>query len=160
VFDTAPTGHTLRLLELPVDWSKQIDIKAFASVDTEAVDDKAKQRFGKVIDMMKDPVQSTFSFVMFPESTPILEAYRASQELASLDIHTGMVVANYIIPDEQTNNVFVRSRKVMQNKYLKEISKKFNVPVVQIPLLPHEIQGLKMLSDLGEKIYGKPEGHD
>ena len=157
VFDTAPTGHTLRLLELPVDWSKQIDIKAFTSVDTEAADDAAKQRFGKVIDMMKDPAQSTFSFVMFPESTPILEAYRASQELASLDIHTGMVVANYIIPQEQADNAFVRSRKVMQNKYLQEISKKFNVPVVQIPLLPQEIQGLEMLSDLGEKIYGKPQ---
>jgi len=160
VFDTAPTGHTLRLLELPVDWSKQIDIKAFASVDTEAADDKAKQRFGKVIDMMKDPAQSTFSFVMYPESTPILEAYRASQELASLDIHTGMVVANYIIPEEQVDSAFVHSRRAMQNKYLQEISKKFKVPVVQIPLLPQEIQGLNMLSELGEKIYGKPERHD
>ena len=160
VFDTAPTGHTLRLLELPVDWSKQIDIKAFASVDTNAADDAAKQRFGSVIDMMKDPAQSTFSFVMYPESTPIIEAYRASQELAGLDIHTGMVVANYIIPEEQVDSAFVHSRRAMQNKYLQEISKKFKVPVVQIPLLPQEIQGLNMLSELGEKIYGKPERHD
>jgi arsenite-transporting ATPase len=157
VFDTAPTGHTLRLLELPVDWSKQIDIKAFASVDTDAADDAAKQRFGSVIDMMKDPSQSTFSFVMYPESTPIIEAYRASQELASLDIHTGMVVANYIIPEELVDSAFVHSRRAMQNKYLQDISKKFNVPVVQIPLLPEEIKGLDMLSDLGERLYGKPQ---
>ena len=156
VFDTAPTGHTLRLLELPVAWSKQIDVKAFASVDTEAADDAAKQKFGKVIDMMKDPAQSTFSFVLFPESTPILEAYRASQELATLDIHTGMVVANYIIPKDQTDTPFVHSRRAMQNKYLEEISKKFKVPVIQISLYPQEVKGLEMLIELGEKIYGKP----
>jgi len=157
VFDTAPTGHTLRLLELPVDWSKQIDIKAYASVDANLADDAAKQRFGKVIDMMKDPAQSTFAFVMYPESTPILEAYRASKELAGLNIQTGMVVANTIIPEELVDSAFVHSRRAMQNKYLQEISKKFDVPVVQIPLLPREVQGLDMLSELGEKIYGQPQ---
>lgn len=156
VFDTAPTGHTLRLLELPVDWSKQIDIKTFASIDTVIADGAAKERFGSVIDMMKDPRQSTFSFVMSPESTPVLEAYRASQELETLDIQTGMVVANYIIPEDQLDSPFVRSRRAMQNKYLHEITEKFNVPVIQIPLLPKEIQGLDMLADLGEEIYGKP----
>jgi arsenite-transporting ATPase len=160
VFDTAPTGHTLRLLELPVDWSKQIDIKAFASVDTDAADDAAKQRFGMVIDMMKDPAKSTFSFVMYPESTPILEAYRASQELAGIGIHAGMVVANYIIPEEQVDSAFVHSRRAMQNKYMKEISTKFNVPVIQIPLMPQEIKGLEMLTEFGEKIYGKPQRRD
>jgi hypothetical protein len=41
----------------------------------------------------------------------------------------------------------------MQEKYLKEITQRFNVPLVQIPLLPREIKGLKMLTELGEQIY-------
>ncbi|HSK89584.1 MAG TPA: TRC40/GET3/ArsA family transport-energizing ATPase, partial [Anaerolineales bacterium] len=106
IFDTAPTGHTLRLLELPVDWSKQIDVKVFASVDATAADDVAKQRFGKVIEMMSDPEQSTFAFVMYPESTPILEAWRAARELGTVGIHPGLTVANMVIPAEQTTTPF------------------------------------------------------
>ncbi len=153
VFDTAPTGHTLRLLELPVDWSKQIDVKVFASVDATAADDVAKQRFGKVIAMMSDPEKSTFAFVMYPEATPILEAWRAAQELGTLGIHPGLVVANMVIPTEQVTTPFVQSRRAMQEKYLKEIVERFNVPLVQIPLLPSEIKGLKMLAELGELMY-------
>jgi arsenite-transporting ATPase len=153
VFDTAPTGHTLRLLELPVDWSKQIDVKVFASVDTTVADDIAKQRFERVIAMMSDPEQSTFAFVMVPEATPILEAWRAAQELGTVGIHPGLVVANMIIPPEQTTTPFVQSRRVMQEKYLREIAKRFRVPLVQIPLLPGEIKGLKMLTELGEHMY-------
>ena len=154
IFDTAPTGHTLRLLELPVDWSKQIDVKVFASVDATAADDVAKERFGKVIEMMSDPEQSTFAFVMYPESTPILEAWRAAQELGTVGVHPGLVVANMVIPPEKITTPFVQSRRVMQEKYLKEIVQRFDVPLVQIPLLPHEIKGLKMLTELGEQIYG------
>jgi len=154
VFDTAPTGHTLRLLELPVDWSKQIDVKVFASVDATAADDVAKARFAKVIKMMSDPEQSTFAFVMYPESTPILEAWRAAQELGTVGVHPGLVVANMVIPPEQTTTPYVQSRRAMQEKYLKEITERFSVPMVQIPLLPNEIKGLKMLTELGDQIYG------
>jgi len=154
VFDTAPTGHTLRLLELPVDWSKQLDVKIFASVDTAAADDVAKQRFGQVIDMMRDSAQSTFAFVMYPEATPILEAWRAAEELRTVGIQTGMVVANMVIPPEQATTPFVRARRTMQEQYLAEIGRRFAVPVVQIPLLPREVKGLEMLADLGEQIYG------
>ena len=155
VFDTAPTGHTLRLLELPVDWSKQIDVKVFASVDATAADDVAKQRFGKVIEMMSDPKQSTFAFVMYPEATPILEAWRASKELGTVGIHPSLVVANMVIPPEQTTTPFVQSRRAMQEKYLADIAERFGVPLVQIPLLPGEVKGLRMLAQLGEQIYGE-----
>lgn len=154
IFDTAPTGHTLRLLELPVDWSKQLDMKIFASVDTTAADDVAKQRFGKVIKMMSDPEQSTFAFVMYPEATPILEAWRAAQELGTVGVQPGLAVANMVIPPEQATTPFVQSRRAMQEKYLKEIIERFNVPLIQIPLLPNEIKGLRVLAELGELIYG------
>jgi len=155
VFDTAPTGHTLRLLELPVDWSKQIDVKIFASVDTTAADDVAKQRFGKVIEMMSDPEQSTFALVVYPEATPILEAWRAAQELSTVGIHPGLMVANMVIPPEQATTPFVQSRRSMQEKYLAEIANRFRVPLVQIPLLPGEVKGLAMLAELGDQLYGE-----
>lgn len=154
VFDTAPTGHTLRLIELPVDWSRQIDIKVFASVDTDAADDVAKRRFGQVIERMRDPERSTFVFVMYPEATPILEAYRAAEELRTVGIESGLVVANFVIPPEQATTPFVRSRRAMQEKYLAEIPRRFNVPLVEIPLLPAEVRGIAALIELGERVYG------
>jgi arsenite/tail-anchored protein-transporting ATPase len=153
VFDTAPTGHTLRMLELPLDWSKQLDVKVFASVDTIAADDVAKQRFDKVINMMRDPHLSTFAFVMYPESTPIIEAFRASEELQTVGITPGLVMANLIIPPEAADTAYTQSRRTMQQNYLGEISERFATPIVQIPLLPHEVKGLDMLTELGERIY-------
>lgn len=154
VFDTAPTGHTLRLLELPVDWSKQLDVKVFASVDSAVADDVAKQRFGQVIDMMRDPEQSTFAFVMYPESTPIIEAYRAAQELRTVGVEPGLVVANFVIPPEQATTPFSRARRAMQEKYLAEIAERFGVPILTVPLLPREVEGLELLTELGERLYG------
>jgi arsenite-transporting ATPase len=155
VFDTAPTGHTLRLLELPLDWSAQLDVKVFASAEATTFDDIARQRFARVIDLMRDPNKSTFAFVMYPEATPILEAYRASQELESLGISTGVIFANFILPPEACTTPFSRARRAMQEKYLAEIAQRFNVPVVEVPLLPTEVSGLAKLEMLGKRIYGE-----
>ncbi len=158
VFDTAPTGHTMRLIELPLDWSQQLDVKVFASVDTTAADDVARKRFGDVIEMMRDPARSTFAFVMYPESTPILEAYRAAEELRTVGITPGLVVANFIIPVEQATTPFAQSRRAMQEKYLAEMAQRFSVPIVQIPLLPNEVKGVKMLTELGKTIFREANG--
>jgi len=155
VFDTAPTGHTMRLLELPLDWSQQIDVKVFASVDATAADDVAKQRFGQVIEMMRDPAQSTFAFVMYPESTPILEAWRAAQELATVGIQPGLVVVKFVIPPEAATTPFAQARRKMQVRYLAEIRERFAVPVLEIPLQPQEVKGLEMLAELGNRAYGE-----
>ena len=154
VFDTAPTGHTLRLLELPIDWSKQIDVKVFASVDGTAADDVAKQRFGQVIDMMRDPKRSTFAFVMYPEATPIVEAYRAAKELTTVGIVPGLIVANLVLPAEQCTTPFTRARWAMQQRYLKEITERFQLPMLQIPLLPNEVRGLNILASLADQVLG------
>lgn len=154
VFDTAPTGHTLRMLELPMDWSKQLDVKVFASVDGAAADDVAKARFADVIALMRDPRRSTFAFVLYPEATPILEAARAVEELGTLGIRAGLVVANFVLPDAATTTPFGRARRAMQARYLAELPERFAAPVLPIPLLPQEVRGLALLIALGEQLYG------
>ena len=155
VFDTAPTGHTLRMLELPMDWSKQIDVKVFGSVDANAADDVTKQRFGKVIDRMRDANQSTFAFVMYPEATPILEAYRAVEDLSMVGIEPSLVIANMVIPPDQASTDFSRARRNMQEKYLLDMMDRFQLPVAHIPLMPQEIKGLDLLVALGRQIYDR-----
>ncbi|WP_434798359.1 TRC40/GET3/ArsA family transport-energizing ATPase [Terrisporobacter vanillatitrophus] len=154
VFDTAPTGHTLRLLELPMDWSKQIQMKAGVNSEISEEDKLQKEKFDKVIATMKDKNKTTFSFVMYPEKTPIIEAYRASEELKTVGIETGMVVANLIIPEEQAITPFFRNRRNMQEKYLREINGDFkNSELVIVPMYDKEIRGIDMLSKIGNSIF-------
>ncbi|MGQ9684484.1 MAG: TRC40/GET3/ArsA family transport-energizing ATPase [Anaerolineae bacterium] len=154
VFDTAPTGHTLRLLELPVDWSQQLEVKLYASPELSQADAAAKARFGQVIDRMRDPERSTFAFVMYPESTPIVEAWRAVEELRTVGIEPGLVVANQVLPPEQCTTEYFCRRSLMQARYLGEMAQRFRMPILATPLLPHEVKGLDVLAELGERIYG------
>ena len=153
VFDTAPTGHTLRLLELPVDWSKLLEVKVYVSVESTAADDVAKRRFRKVIDMMRDPDRCTFAFVMYPESTPIVESYRAMEELRTVGIEPGLVVANQVLADEVCTTAYAQSRLRMQRKYLDEMRRRFQVPILAVPLLPKEISGRDTLINLGDRLF-------
>jgi arsenite/tail-anchored protein-transporting ATPase len=156
VFDTAPTGHTLRLLELPIDWSRQIDVKIFASVEATAADDVAKARFGRVIDMMRDPVQSTFAFVMYPEATPIIEAERAIRELGTVGIPLGLVVANMVLSEDVCETPYARARYEMQQRHIGEINRRFDVPVFQVPLIETEVFGLDRVRDLVGRLFATP----
>ncbi|MCC5912126.1 MAG: ArsA family ATPase [Clostridiaceae bacterium] len=154
VFDTAPTGHTLRMLELPMDWSKQIQLKAGVSTTISEADQKQKELFDKVMDMMKDEKQTTFAFVMYPEKTPIVEAYRASQELMTLDIKTQLAVANLIIPEEQAITPFYQKRRNMQLGYIEEIKETFkDAELLKVPMLEDEIKGITMLKEIGDQIF-------
>lgn len=154
VFDTAPTGHTLRLLELPMDWSKQIQLKAGISTGISDADKLQKERFDKVMDMMKNEDETTFSFVMYPEKTPMIEAYRASKELEEFGIKTQLVSINLIIPEEQAQSPFFRKRRDMQLEYIEEIKEKFeNANILTVPMFDKEIKGINMLEQISEIVF-------
>lgn len=150
IFDTAPTGHTLRLLELPSDWKGFIDIGTL----TKKTSDETKNKYNNVIEIMKNNKKSTFIFVMYPEYTPIIEAFRASEDLKKqVGIKTALVAVNYILPKLYGKNAFFNNRRKQQNKYLTEISKKFKTPLISVPLLDSEPKGLASLKLLGKSIF-------
>ncbi|GBE36300.1 arsenical pump-driving ATPase [bacterium BMS3Bbin07] len=150
VFDTAPTGHTLRLLDLPFDYARQVEMMAGGT----EVKEKAGIRFKNIIRILKDRKQTVFSLVLYPESTPITESYRAMTDLKDAGIETQLVVANMVLPEEVCTNNFFRGRRQMQLGYLKEITERFDLPVLRFPLLQEEIKGLETLSDAAELLPG------
>lgn len=154
VFDTAPTGHTLRLLNLPMDWSKQLEFKAGESTEISNDDVIQMAKFDTVINMLRDKEQTTFSFVLYPEKTPIVEAHRASIELDELGINTQMVVSNFNIPVDEAKSNFFKNRRKMQMSYSGEITNRFSkAEIIEVPLYAENIKGISMLKSIAESIF-------
>jgi arsenite-transporting ATPase len=144
IFDTAPTGHTLRLLDLPFDYAKQVEMMV-GRAESSDIKESAENRFRTIINTLRDKRHTVFSIVLYPESTPILESYRAMLDLKEAGIETQLVVANMVLPEEVCKNDFFRNRRKMQMRYLKEIKVRFNLPMLQFPMLQEEIKGLEQL---------------
>ncbi len=158
VFDTAPTGHTLRLLELPFDYSRQVEMMVMTTREGGDLRAETRARFGSIIARLRDPSRSVFISVVYPESTPVVEAHRAMLDLKAAGIPTQLVVANQLIPARQATNAFFRNRRAMQLKYLGEIEERFGVPVAVLPLLDKEIRGLAAVTEAEELLFsGLPE---
>ncbi len=150
IFDTAPTGHTLRLLELPSDWKGFIDLGSL----TKKTSEETKNKYAHVIEAMRDRETSTFVFVMYPEYTPMMEAWRASEDLKKqVGIETALVAVNYVLPDNYGRNVFFNNRRKQQEKYIGEIKQRFRTPIFTIPLLDHEPEGLDDLKQLQKDVF-------
>ncbi len=115
VFDTAPTGHTLRLLELPTDWKGFMDLGTL----TKSTSEETRNKYSHVIDTMRNKDESTFVFVVYPEFTPIVEAWRASEDLKKqVGIEAGLVAVNYLLPQDYGRNEFFGKRRAQQERYL------------------------------------------
>ena len=154
VFDTAPTGHTLRLLALPFDYSQQVELMVTTTQDGNALRSETRARFDRMIARLQDPERTTFAFVLYPEFTPMVEAHRAMLDLKAAGIPTQLVVANQVIPAAQTANPFFARRRAMQMDYLRQVERQFEAPILILPLLDREIHGLATVGDVATLLFG------
>jgi arsenite-transporting ATPase len=161
IFDTAPTGHTIRLLELPVDWSRHIEESSKGSGQTcmgpvQNIQD-AKEKYDNAVKLLQDKDKTHFIFVLQPEATPIKETIRSAKELGEIGINTSEIIVNGILPEEELQNPFFKKRGEMQKKYLKEINDQIKLPKRKMFLLAEEIRGLDILKKVGDSLHNQQE---
>lgn len=144
VFDTAPTGHTLRMLQLPSAWSNFISENTHGASclgQLSGLEDR-KQVYKQAVSTLADKTMTTLMLVSRPDNAPLKEADRASSELRELGIENQLLIINGILlasDDEVSKKLFDKQQKALSDmpNRLKKI------PVVQIPLRAYNIMGLE-----------------
>ncbi|PKI56930.1 hypothetical protein CRG98_022665 [Punica granatum] len=169
VFDTAPTGHTLRLLQFPSTLEKGLakmmtlknrfggllnQMTRLFGLDDEFGEDALLGRLEGMKDVIeqvnkqfKDPDLTTFVCVCIPEFLSLYETERLVQELTKFEIDTHNIIINQVIFDEDdSESKLLRARMKMQQKYLDQFYMLYDdFHITKLPLLPEEVTGVEAL---------------
>jgi arsenite-transporting ATPase len=173
VFDTAPTGHTLRLLALPQTLNKTLDslmdvngisglIQAatglvtsatgYTSQDLQESLEKWRSQIREVQQQFADHEKTGFLCVCIPEFLSVYETERLIQELMKYNINCENIVVNQLVmkPSSEPTCRMCESRKAIQQKYLKQIHELYeDFHVVKMPLQGNEVRGVPALTIFG-----------
>ena len=179
VFDTAPTGHTLKLLEMPIVIGKSMEkllelklqfspvIDSMGGVLGPEIDQKLNKFFTnmnnlkdfmtKVSERFKDAEKTTFIAVCIPEFLSVYETERLVESLFKENIDIRNVVINQVLMcDNPDKCKMCRSRVKMQKKYLEKIEEMFeDFHIIKVPLQKNEIRGTKTIEEFGNFLIKK-----
>ncbi|MGA3094772.1 MAG: TRC40/GET3/ArsA family transport-energizing ATPase [Dehalococcoidales bacterium] len=154
IFDTAPTGHTIRLLELPSGWTKEISKGGSTCIGPSSSLQGAKLKYEKAISHLQDSTKTSFVFVLKAENLSILETQRSRQELGELGIKINLLIINSLFPAEACTDDFFKKKLAEQEHHLAIIDDQFKgIEKVRFPLMPSELNGFKLLEVVGGYLF-------
>jgi arsenite-transporting ATPase len=143
IFDTAPTGHTLRMLQLPSAWSNFISKNTHGASCLGQLSglESKKEIYKKAVETLADADLTTLILVSRPEAAPLKEAARASKELAGLGINNQAMIINGVLTsydDAISEALYHQQRKALNEvpQCLQTMTSYF------IPLRAYNITGL------------------
>ncbi len=164
VFDTAPTGHTLRLIQMPElmeAWIRALSRsrRAMLGVDQDDAKDPIMLSLADRLERLREfraqllsPGTTAFVLVLIPERLPIEETARALAQLTEAGVSVGGLVVNRLLPSSSPD-AFLRSRRQQEQVYLDEISRRFSrYPMVHLPQLPSDVHGLTTLGEIAARL--------
>ena len=149
IFDTAPTGHTLRMLQLPSAWSNFISENTSGTSclgQLSGLEDK-KGVYKDAVKTLADGGSTTLILVSRPEETPLKEAERASIELKDIGIRNQTLIINEILTsydDSISENYY----KKQQSALLKMPKGLRGIATYMVPLRAYNITGLDNVRSL------------
>lgn len=169
VFDTAPTGHTLRFLALPEiieKWADKIirmhrltgGIRAlmFGAKEGEKMREeleKFRRRVLHVRRILCNPEVTRFTLVTIPEKMGVNETIRAHQSLAEFNLPVTGCVINRMTPD--LDHSFIQTRRENERKNVSELKAALpNLILHEVELKDSDIHGIDALREISNELHG------
>lgn len=154
IFDTAPTGHTLRMLQLPSAWTDFISENTTGASCLGQLSglESKKSIYKNAVDTLANGSQTTLVLVTRPEESPIKEANRASHELSLLGIENQLLIVNGILEttdDELSCAIFSKQQSAIEN--MPDSLK--GIKTYSISLKPFNIVGIEQLRKFFKSDY-------
>ncbi|MBU8567147.1 arsenical pump-driving ATPase [Virgibacillus pantothenticus] len=156
IFDTAPTGHTLRLLQLPTAWSGFLDENTHGAscLGPLAGLEAKKELYNAAVQSLSDPKQTTLMLVTRPEVSPLLEVTKASKELGEIGINNQTLLVNGVmknyVKEDETSTVFYQRQQQALTSMPDELK---NIPTYEIQLAPFNIAGIENMRRLFDETF-------
>ena len=173
IFDTAPTGHTLRMLQLPSAWSTFISESTHGASCLGQLSglEERKEIYKKAVATLSNAQTTQLVLVSRPEAAPLNEAARSSHELLLLGIRNQLLIINGVLQQLDKSDAISNQLHERQQHALKNMPQELsNYPLYTIPLRSYNLSSIanirRMLysdSLVGEANYNpiaEPRGVD
>ncbi|WP_444684674.1 arsenical pump-driving ATPase [Alkalicoccus luteus] len=149
IFDTAPTGHTLRLLQLPQAWTTFLDENEHGASCLGPVSGLASKReqYAEAVRVLGNPKRTKLILVARPDRGSLAEAQRAGAELGELGINSQQLLINGVFERRTRDETAVQLERVQQEALTQTDTDQASF----IPLKPHNVTGLEALRSFFDK---------
>jgi arsenite-transporting ATPase len=173
VWDTAPAGHTLRLLHLPQIFLKHLEAatKFYMNLYSyfEKIKEAVKLKRGKrslleiisgwedlaekVVNFIRDQQKSEFIIVTIPEALGVRQTERIIRDFDEYQLKVNYLIVNYVIQEADCD--FHKMRSEMQQNYLNMLRDQYShrIKLILTPLFPHEIKGVEKINLISEILF-------
>jgi arsenite-transporting ATPase len=143
IFDTAPTGHTLRMMQLPSAWSNFISESTYGASCLGQLSglESKKEIYKQAVETLSNKDMTTLILVSRPEKEPLKEAERASLELKDLGVNNQILIINGVMQsydDTVSQSLFDKQQEALK---CMPINLK-NFMTYEIPLRAYNIIGI------------------
>ena len=161
IFDTAPTGHTLRMLQLPSAWSTFISESTHGASCLGQLSglEERKGIYKQAVSTLSDEKVTSLVLVARPDLAPLKEAARSSHELNLLGIKNQILIINGVLQHSDDNDNVTRLLSERQNSALHNIPEELkDYPMYSVPLRSFNLSNIENIRKMLSSDNIIPEG--